>query len=50
MFPRDSSLSAKERVRCKCVMSPSVDNDILGLSEEEKQKIREETLKELNKK
>ncbi|MDA1576448.1 MULTISPECIES: phage minor head protein [unclassified Bacillus cereus group] len=49
MFPRDSSLSAKERVNCKCVMSPVVDNNILGLSEEEKQKIREETLKELNK-
>lgn len=49
MFPRDSSLSAKERVSCKCVMSPAVDNKILGLSEEEKQKIREETLKELNK-
>lgn len=50
MFPRDSSLSAKERVNCKCVMSPAVDNNILGLSEEEKQKIREETLKELSKK
>lgn len=49
MFPRDSSLSAKERVNCKCVMSPAVDNTILGLSEEEKQKIREETLKELSK-
>lgn len=48
MFPRDGSLSAKERVNCKCVMSPAVDNGILGLSEEEKQKIREETLKELN--
>ncbi|PHA98710.1 hypothetical protein COE79_20690 [Bacillus toyonensis] len=50
MFPRDSSLSAKERVNCKCVMSPAVDNNILGLTEEEKQKIREETLKELSKK
>lgn len=50
MFPRDSSLSAKNRVNCKCVMSPAVDNNILGLSEEEKQKIREETLKELSKK
>ncbi|MEM5606512.1 phage minor head protein [Bacillus cereus] len=48
MFPRDSSLSAKERVECHCVMSPAVDNNILGLTEEEKQKIREETLKELN--
>ncbi|ETT85610.1 MULTISPECIES: phage minor head protein [Bacillus] len=50
MFPRDSSLSAKERVNCKCVLQPAVDNNILGLSEEEKQKIREETLKEVNKK
>lgn len=50
MFPRDSSLSGKERIFCKCVMSPAVDNNILGLSEEEKQKIREETLKELSKK
>lgn len=50
MFPRDSVLSAKERVECHCVMSPAVDNNILGLSEEEKQKIREETMKELNKK
>nr|WP_307802559.1 phage minor head protein [Bacillus sp. XF8] len=49
MFPRDSSLSAKERVHCHCVLQPSVDNQILGLSEEEKQKIREETLRELAK-
>lgn len=50
MFPRDSSLSGRERINCKCIMSPAVDNNILGLSEEEKQKIREEILKELNKK
>ncbi|MFE8095743.1 phage minor head protein, partial [Bacillus toyonensis] len=46
MFPRDSSLSGKERIFCKCVMSPAVDNKILGLSEEEKEKIREEVLAE----
>ncbi|MGR5983858.1 phage minor head protein [Bacillus cereus] len=50
MFPRDNSLSAKERVNCKCVLQPVVDNNILGLSEEEKQRIREETLKELSRK
>ncbi|EOP60971.1 hypothetical protein IKQ_06202 [Bacillus cereus VDM053] len=44
MFPRDSSLSGKERIFCKCVMSPAVDNKILGLSEEEKEKIRAEVL------
>ncbi|PHC13799.1 phage minor head protein [Bacillus toyonensis] len=48
MFPRYSSLSGRERINCKCIMSPAVDNNILGLSEEEKQKMREETLKELN--
>ncbi|MCU4667633.1 phage minor head protein [Bacillus paralicheniformis] len=40
MHPRDSKLSAKERVNCHCVLSPVVDNNILGLSAEEKEKIR----------
>ncbi|CUB34884.1 phage head morphogenesis protein [Bacillus subtilis] len=44
MFPRDSKLSAGERVRCHCVLSPVVDNEILGLSAEEKEKIRREAL------
>ncbi|QWG87346.1 phage minor head protein [Bacillus mycoides] len=46
MFPRDSSLSGKERINCHCVLSPVVDNSILGLSEEEKEKIRAEVLSE----
>ncbi|MEX0134932.1 hypothetical protein MRBLBA71_001469 [Bacillus nitratireducens] len=46
MFPRDSSLSGKERINCHCVLSPAVDNSILGLSEEEKEKIRAEVLAE----
>ncbi|MCY8330762.1 phage head morphogenesis protein [Bacillus spizizenii] len=41
MFPRDPKLSAGERVNCHCVLSPVVDNEILGLSAEEKEKIRE---------
>lgn len=47
MFPRDPKLSAGERVHCHCVLSPVVDNDILGLSAEEKEKIRREALKEI---
>jgi len=44
MHPRDSKLSAKERVNCHCVLSPVVDNKILGLSAEEKEEIRREAL------
>ncbi|MCY9340604.1 hypothetical protein MOF28_19950 [Bacillus haynesii] len=44
MHPRDSKLSAKERVHCHCVLSPVVDHKILGLSPEEKEEIRREAL------
>ncbi|MCY8284905.1 phage head morphogenesis protein [Bacillus inaquosorum] len=44
MFPRDPKLSAGERVHCHCVLSPVVDNEILGLSAEEKENIRREVL------
>lgn len=47
-YPRDTSLPASERVNCHCAMGPGVDRDILGLSKEEKEKIREEALKEMN--
>ncbi|HGO9410862.1 TPA: phage minor head protein [Bacillus cereus] len=50
LYPRDTQLSAKQSVNCKCVLSPVVDNSILGLSEEEKEKIRAEVLAERNKK
>lgn len=45
--PRDTRLPASERVECHCVLQPVVDNDILGLSAEEKEKIRQEALPEL---
>ncbi|MBE1867327.1 phage head morphogenesis protein [Bacillus subtilis] len=44
MFPRDPKLSAGERVHCHCVLSPVVDNKILGLSAEEKEEIRRKVL------
>ncbi|MCY8513540.1 phage head morphogenesis protein [Bacillus atrophaeus] len=44
MFPRDTKLSAAERVHCHCVLSPVVDHEILGLSAEEKEEIRREAL------
>lgn len=46
-YPRDSSLSAKQRVNCHCTLGPKVDENIIGLSKEEKLKLREEALKEM---
>ncbi|MBF6667285.1 hypothetical protein K1Y04_00765 [Bacillus amyloliquefaciens] len=40
MYQRDTKLSAAERVSSHCVLSPVVDNEILGLSAEEKEEIR----------
>ena len=43
-YPRDPSLSAKQRVFCHCTMGPEVDSKILALSKEEKGKLRDEAL------
>lgn len=45
MFPRDTILSAKERVHCHCVLSPDIDEDILGLTAQERNTIREQVLR-----
>ncbi|MBM0064938.1 phage minor head protein [Alkalicoccobacillus gibsonii] len=45
--PRDTKLSAKERINCHCVLGPVVDEDIFGLSKEEKEEIRRQALEEL---
>lgn len=47
MYPRDPNLTAKERVSCHCTIGPVVDEDILGLSQEEKEEIRQQTLAEM---
>lgn len=47
MFPRDTVLSAKERVHCHCVLSPDIDEAILGLSAQERNTIRDQTLREM---
>jgi hypothetical protein len=47
-FPRDPSLPASERVNCHCALGPGVDRGILGLSKEEKEQIRQQTLADLD--
>lgn len=49
MYPRDTTFSAKNRVNCGCAMGPVIDEGITGLSQEEKEEIRQEVLDELNK-
>lgn len=46
-YPRDTNLSAGERVHCHCVLGPAIDEDILGLSEHERNLIREMALQEM---
>ncbi|NBJ68900.1 MULTISPECIES: ADP-ribosyltransferase [Clostridia] len=47
LYPRDPSFTAKNRVHCGCVLGPVVDEDILGLSKDEKEKLRQEALDEM---
>ena len=44
LHPRDSKLSAKERVNCHCVLGPVIDYEVLKLSPEIKNSIREDVL------
>ncbi|PIC72523.1 phage minor head protein [Sporosarcina sp. P17b] len=48
MYPRDTSFSPRNRVNCGCVIGPVVDQDIIRLSQEEKEEIRQQVLAELN--
>jgi uncharacterized protein with gpF-like domain len=48
LYPRDPNFSAKNRVNCGCALSPVVDREILGLSKEEKEAIRQEVLNEMS--
>jgi len=48
MYPRDSSLPPGESINCGCVCQPVVDESILGMSLEERNRLRDEAIKELN--
>jgi F like protein len=48
LYPRDVNLSAKQRVRCHCDLGNEIDEVILKLSKEEKLKLKEEALAEMN--
>lgn len=44
MYPRDSSLPAGESINCHCISQPVADEDILGMSLEEREQLRQEAI------
>lgn len=48
MYPRDVSLPAGERINCHCIQQPVVSEDILGLPLEERQKLQQQAIDEMD--
>lgn len=48
LMPRDVTLPPSERLFCHCTMGPAVNNDILGLTAEEKLELRDKALEDWN--
>lgn len=48
MYPRDAGLPPGESINCGCVVEPIVSEYVLGLSLEERNRLRDEAIKELN--
>lgn len=50
MYPHDTCLPAGEVINCHCIAQDIVDDDILGLSLEEREKLQNKAIKDDNKK
>lgn len=48
MYPRDPSLPAAESINCHCIVQPSVNEDILGLPLNERQRLQREAIEEMD--
>lgn len=48
MYPRDTSLPAAESINCHCIEQPVVDMEILGLPLEERQKLQQQAIDEMD--
>lgn len=44
MYPRDVDLPPEERINCHCIAQPVVNEDILGLSLEERQELQQQAI------
>ncbi len=47
-FPRDTNLPAKESVNCHCIHQPIVSEDVLGLPIEERRRLQQEAIDEMD--
>lgn len=50
MYPGDTSLPPEERIECHCTTQGIVDEDVLGLPLEERQRLQQEAIDELDEK
>ncbi len=48
MYPRDPSLPAAESINCHCIAQPSVNEDILGLPLNERQRLQREAIEQMD--
>lgn len=48
MYPRDTILPPEESINCHCICQPVVSEDILGLSLEERQRLQQEAIDEMD--
>lgn len=48
MYPRDSSLPPEESINCHCISQPVVSAEVLGLSLEERQRLQQEAINEMD--
>jgi len=48
MYPRDPSLPAEESINCHCISQPVVNDDILGMSLEERQRLQREAVDQMD--
>lgn len=48
MYPRDPALPAEESINCHCICQPVVSEEILGLPLEERQRLQQEAIDEMD--
>ena len=48
MYPRDTSLPPEETINCHCICQPIVNEEILGLSLEERQQLQQKAIDEMD--
>ncbi|MCD8327597.1 MAG: phage head morphogenesis protein [Ruminococcus sp.] len=48
MYPRDSTLPPEESINCHCISQPVVSKEVLGMSLEERQRLQQEAIDEMD--